>query len=1049
MRISELFVDGFGHFHNYTVGPLRSPLVIFYGRNEAGKSTLLAFIRTILFGFPARNRQQYFPPMNGGRHGGRLTVLDDAGDSYTIERQVGSGPGPVTMIDASGAHLPETRLQALLGSTSSDVFKNVFAFSLSELQNGNVLSDANVNAQVYSVGLGATRLPDAVKSLQAKRVKIYLPSGRKQVVADLVSQLREVDEKMAEIRSNVDHYATLVADRERLTTAIEVRDGEVRSLETDRRELRRITDAWDDWIALVEAEGQIERLPHFEAFPSDAISRLEKIEVRVRGAEEELEEAAASLARAREFAKAPVDDEAMAEDSDSVSDINRGRSAFDMSIRDLPDRQAELAGMEKSLQERLRNLGLSWDEKRLESFDISMPVRDDIEHFQREISHKQETVNHDSNLATQEERRLSEAVELSRGAEDAFSKADEPGLDQAHIDRRRTILKSSRTKFDELERKRDSHSNLKVQLETRPVSSTKSRPFRLSSRVIFGLVMVALGIAFIVTGLVSETPLSGRIGTLSGLVLIAIGATVLSGRERKGADSEDVGDPFAERVSTALKEQHIAEEEFSELAKSLALDGLDAVGLDEAETQLDRAERTLTAWTYLNDTHKEAISSVERREKTLEEAAGRVEISEAALTVVEDEWKAWLTGRDLPDTFIPETMIEFRVNVENALLELRRVKEMRHRVEAIEEDIRQYTSRVDPLAAKYTVLPDSANVAAKADSLIARHSAARDKINLRKRAEEEAVQAEEVYERYAARSKKASADLTELMSLAAAEDPETFRTMADQDESRRELTRRADDHITRLQRLSGPGAALVEFRKKLSGTDLQSVAEEEHRVSEELTALNENVIELREERARAELQIENISSEEESSRLRIERSSLLEELNEQAREWSKLRLAEELLRRARDKFQKERQPEVVRHAKSFFTTVTAGRYKDLYAPIGEQTINVVDWNGTVKEPRQLSEGARNQLHLAVSFGFIRELRERTESLPVIVDEILVNFDPDRAQRAAEAFANLSETNQVLVFTCHPTMVETFKAASPGAQVIDLEATETQYSMPLS
>ena len=207
-------------------------------------------------------------------------------------------------------------------------------------------------------------------------------------------------------------------------------------------------------------------------------------------------------------------------------------------------------------------------------------------------------------------------------------------------------------------------------------------------------------------------------------------------------------------------------------------------------------------------------------------------------------------------------------------------------------------------------------------------------------------------------------------------------------------------------------------------------------------------MELREERARAELQIENISSEEESSRLRIERSSLLERLNEQAREWSKLRLAEELLRRARDKFQKERQPDVIRNAKSFFITVT-DRYKDLYAPIGEQTINVVDWNGTVKEPRQLSEGTRNQLHLAVSFGFIRELTERTESLPVIVDEILVNFDHERARRAAEAFADLSKTNQVLVFTCHPTMVETFLAASPGAQVIDLEATETQSSMPLS
>ena len=55
-------------------------------------------------------------------------------------------------------------------------------------------------------------------------------------------------------------------------------------------------------------------------------------------------------------------------------------------------------------------------------------------------------------------------------------------------------------------------------------------------------------------------------------------------------------------------------------------------------------------------------------------------------------------------------------------------------------------------------------------------------------------------------------------------------------------------------------------------------------------------------------------------------------------------------------------------------------------------------------------------------------------LPVVV--ALVNFDPQRARVAAESFAQLAETNQVLVFTCHPSTAEMFADAA-GAQVVDI------------
>ena len=56
LRIESLHINGFGHYSNHPIGPLSSPITVLYGANEAGKSTLQEFVRTILFGFSEQKR---------------------------------------------------------------------------------------------------------------------------------------------------------------------------------------------------------------------------------------------------------------------------------------------------------------------------------------------------------------------------------------------------------------------------------------------------------------------------------------------------------------------------------------------------------------------------------------------------------------------------------------------------------------------------------------------------------------------------------------------------------------------------------------------------------------------------------------------------------------------------------------------------------------------------------------------------------------------------------------------------------------------------------
>jgi uncharacterized protein YhaN len=67
---------------------------------------------------------------------------------------------------------------------------------------------------------------------------------------------------------------------------------------------------------------------------------------------------------------------------------------------------------------------------------------------------------------------------------------------------------------------------------------------------------------------------------------------------------------------------------------------------------------------------------------------------------------------------------------------------------------------------------------------------------------------------------------------------------------------------------------------------------------------------------------------------------------------------------------------------------------------------------------ELSRGTSEQLYLALRFGLIEEFARHGEPLPVVMDDILVNFDADRAARAASAIRDLASRHQVLYFTCH-------------------------------
>ena len=208
MRIEDIYLDGFGHFHQRGLEPITAPVTVFYGPNEAGKSTLLAFIRAVLFGFPARFNAHY-PPLSGGRHGGRITVSDDSSTIYAVERYAGARGGLSIATAAGPVSNADAVMGRLTGNATPDLFRNVFAFSLDELQAASSLNDSN--GAIYSAGQGAPGLPALRRTLSDHKGRIYLNRGNNQEVPRLVNALRDLDGQLRAIEGNAGRYGELTA----------------------------------------------------------------------------------------------------------------------------------------------------------------------------------------------------------------------------------------------------------------------------------------------------------------------------------------------------------------------------------------------------------------------------------------------------------------------------------------------------------------------------------------------------------------------------------------------------------------------------------------------------------------------------------------------------------------------------------------------------------------------------------------------------------------------------------------------------------------------
>ena len=378
MRIAEFHIDGFGRLADLSFTDVPPGLSVIVGDNEAGKTTLLEFLRFILFGLPSSQQKESYPPLKGGRKGGRIALLDRQSNRIIVERFGGKGIGPLTVTFPDGSQGGEEEFRQTIGSATRDLYNNVFAFSLSELQTFDSLQMESVRDAIYSAGIGIGRrtITEVVQTLKKQSGDLFAPRGSRPIMNKILSHIDALNAQIKGHEKDQDEYGRIQFQLETSETNIRKLDSE---LSKARRRLERVQllqQAGEDWIALGDSQNQLATLPEIESFPEDGVRRLDALNTECRGFHDQLTEANSARDSAKTDLAAVDVDDVLLSAAEGVRQLDRRMESFERSQQALTSLQTERERAEQKLDGALRDLGDEWDDAKLGEFDLSVPMRE-------------------------------------------------------------------------------------------------------------------------------------------------------------------------------------------------------------------------------------------------------------------------------------------------------------------------------------------------------------------------------------------------------------------------------------------------------------------------------------------------------------------------------------------------------------------------------------------------------------------------------------------------------------------------------------------------
>ncbi|WP_337175710.1 AAA family ATPase [Paludisphaera sp.] len=1168
MRIRTLRVGAYGRHKDLELAFDGDGVQMILGPNEAGKTTLLEFVRELLFGFAERSKYAFGPAANGKIEGSASLVLDD-GAAVELHRRKGRKRTVTGTVAGREEPLDEESFEALLGGASEGLYRSVFAFGLEELAAGEkALSEQSVKAVLFSVGAAGPADPKKVlDSLDSEARKIYTDGARVLPVNKLLTELTELSRRIKEKSIRCESYEQ--RRRELLEAEAEAAALGSRLVEAARELARRerLAKALAPWRELAALRGERAGLSAPEGFPADGLERFNALEketadqIRERDKNREDAETAARDLEALRFDPRPIERRA------AIESLARSITAVQQARRDLPEHRRARDAALRDASDRLAELVPGWTLDDLRRFRLTAEARERLDRLvadrdsrarsldalardrsrdAEELADKQAALQalgepedpapwaallagvDDYNDDEREYRRLrKEHRDLQRQAADLLPRLAppllDPTLDAARLPAppREAVARFGQ-EIDRIDRRIDDAESALAKDEAEAaaldgeVAALADRDGEIPSRDILQDMRQGrdAGWALIRRKFIDHEDAEAEVR--DWLAEHTADADLVDAFPRSVARADEYADELFRHSSAVAKQERLHALRDRVRRGRQALDDLKAdresldsrwralwspcgfapLDPDAMSAWLDRLEDLRSLQARLAETEQEGrcvserikafearlaamvgrdaaadelIAAARRREQAARDAEksraqlaedcrklrdriernGREDEARRAESADADARLVALLGElRLPESWSLELLGRVLRGMEGAAKDLKAADHRGERIAADEATLAAFDPVVAALAAEIAPDLDGLEPERLADELQARLTASVADRERQAALERGRAHALAEASRREERLTRLAAGREELFRLAGVETAEAFRAVAERAAAVARLDRdiEAKGREFDLIRDADPRDAFIATLEASDAVSLEADRAEAEaardRLQGEKSAADQEVGSRRQ--ALSEYERGGGDAAEILETAASRRSQLAEFVDR----YVPLVFAQHLLRRAIARFEQDARPMMLRETSRLFAMMTDGRYVHVDRPEDDEgRLQVRRVDGEILEPDQLSVGTREQLYLAVRLAYALHYCDRAESLPIVMDDVLANFDDDRSRRTLRALGEVSGKAQVIFLTCHPHVVELGREVFPALRPITLAANPEAVAPP--
>lgn len=1042
MKISNIHIDRFGVWEDFDQTIKPNGLTVFYGTNGTGKTTLLRFLRAMLYGFTLDDRQIADRWRDRFSREGSLEVQHQ-GRTHRLHRMatLEGDAGRLTIDGLDAAHAAKPLYEELIGHLDARLFQSVFALGLPELQQLGTLEDEAVARHIYAMTLGpqGRQLQDAVPKLESYQRAIRNPqamSGKLLELAQQRTRLRALNEAES---TRLKRHRELLRKREQLETRQENLTSRQTNLQAALLEARHLQRVWEPWRLVGQCQRELSGLPELQAIAPDTISKLDRIEAAI-----------VSLGQDRDTARSRVlAIEEKLKSARKLADFGR----FGPSLHALWEHQPawqnqdahrlaaeqELNTVEQDLTRRLKELGPKWTRQRLSEIvdtpathaELLSSARGYQDMRARQLARqrryrKKSSVCHDRELALR-----TTLLELGIQSETI----EEP----LHFARQRLahVVELGRLRIaagEHLERIRE----IEKQLERIRVHSSMP-PWIFTLLFLF----LAAGVGLLFWGALTSITTGVLVGTIYALVGVMAISLSYGLKVQFERDAEDQLRAIRESRRDYQVRLHEAREQMRDLAQTHDL--MDAAELEQWMQGANDGGLIAQAAARLADLEKlqRQFQEIRRVRKSLSAARKKLQEGQRELAQARHDWSRKLAGIGLDETTSVSNAYSSWEKVHGAFEQLARSRELSHRLNGIRSEQQAFRQKVETLAKRIgQSLPATANPWLPLENWRKDLTTALEKRKAKRKLDRMLEARQELRFQLDRKLEQQHLDRTAMLSAAGVRDREGLIDRIKTWEKRKEweLRLKQAQHDLEQAVQSQPTLAITEdVLQKFNRTQNdQRIGE----LTKDLAIVEQDLKKLYEELGSVKQETRTLEADTSGMTRRLELATLEQQMRTGLEDWYAAALAGQSMEELRQRFERTNQPQLLAEASPFLSKLTCGQYPNIWTPLGQHALCVDDDRQQPWPVQMLSGGTREQLFLAIRLAMVRRFTARNVELPMILDDVTVNFDEHRSGAAVDTLIDFASTGQqVLVFTSHMSFAEQFQ--SRGVEPVWLSRLETQ------